>query len=456
MTEFHHKEDQGHSVDPPVDTAQDLLNGASKNKIRKAILPDRESASEPMAEMKAEVASSSPEPAPYERLQQGPITYFRYYFEDAGQPTYLTSPTVDLPTQKRNLMPLYLAGGGVLGATLISGFVIAGLANNSKAPSQKGTTDSKVKKTPAPKLIQPQVASPEVVPPSRSSSTKPSQTTQKTPTKKPAVPTVRSSADSQLQQALMVPQPLPVPQLPIVSVPIAQTVSTPLPAPIIQPLARQITPPAPAPATPTPPAPLAAKPLPVLVANSSPMPPSSASPALAQPGASSTPAIADARCLSAATTAKDSLATPGQPPIAVQSALLVAAPENVVMPSATRMSQTEKPAAIKGAIADSAAQASSVQDAEKDLQAFLEIPQRFPSSAGLAVMPLPCQLAQTATTKQQVAEFKVVRLSPQDYQKRWKLSSNNPQALTPIYGFVDYKQQSVVLLSAKEEKVSKL
>ncbi len=448
MTEFHHPEEQGHSVDPPVNAAQEMLNGTPKDKLRKAISPDREPASEPTRE----ITSSSTEAAPYERLQQGPITYFRYYFEDAGQPTYLTSSPVDLPPQKRNMLPLYLAGGGVLGATLISGFVIAGLANNAKAPSQKGATDSKVKQTPAPKLIQPQVASPEVVPPSRSSPTKPAQSPQKTPAKKPAVPTVRSSADNQIQQALMVPQPLPVPPLPIVSVPIAQTVSIPLPAPIIQPLARQVTPPAPAPATPTPPAPLAAKSLPVLVANSSPMPPSSASPALAQSGTASVAPIADARCLTAAS--GTSLAAPDQA-IAVQSSMLVSAPENVAMPTANRKSQADK-VAVTGAIADSAAQASSVQDAEKDLQAFLEIPQRFPSSAGLAVMPLPCQLAQTATTKQQVAEFKVVRLSPQDYQKRWKLSSNNPQALTPIYGFVDYKQQSVVLLSAKEEKVSKL
>ncbi|MCY7323998.1 MAG: hypothetical protein LH660_19920, partial [Phormidesmis sp. CAN_BIN36] len=139
MTEFHQKKDQGRSVDPPVDAVYEALSGSTDENPKKAIPPAQES--------NPEAASSSVE-LPYERLQQGPITYFRYYFESVEQPTYLPSSTPELPTNKRNMLPLYLAGGGVLGAALISGFVIAGLANNSKAPNQKGTIDSKVKQTP--------------------------------------------------------------------------------------------------------------------------------------------------------------------------------------------------------------------------------------------------------------------------------------------------------------------
>ena len=446
MTEFHQKKEQGHSVDPPVNPVQETLSSNAENNIRKAIPPTQESSSN--AEMNAEAVSPQVEEVPYERLQQGPITYFRYYFEDAEQPTYLTSPAAEPLTHKRNRLPLYLAGGGVLGATLISGFVIAGLANNSKAPEQKGTSGSKVKQTPAPKLTQPQVAYPEALPPTRSTPPKPPQTSKKAPTKKLPVPTVRSSSDSQLQQALMVPPPLPVPALPTVQ--IARTVSTPLPAPAVQP-------PAPPAIAPAPEAPIALpslKPaLPELVADSSPRPPdSSPSPAFAQKSApSSQSAIADARCLSSAAALGESLVAQNQPPIAAQSAMLVSAPESVGMLSANRTPQAATAVNSGTAIAD-----GTTQDAEKDLQELLELPQRFPTSAGIAVMPLPCQLAQTVTTKQRVAEFNVVRLSSQDYQKRWKLSSKNPQALIPIYGFVDYKQQSVVLLSARQEQASKL
>lgn len=459
MTEFHQNKEQP-NVKPPANSVQETLGSNAANDPRKAIPPAQESS----PKLNAEATSSQIEEVPYERLQQGPITYFRYYFEDAEQPTYLPSSAAELPTNRRNMLPLYLAGGGILSATLISGFVIAGLANNSKAPARKGTIDSKTKQTPTPKLIQPQVASPEVMPPSRSTPTKPTQPPKKAPTEKLPLPTVRSSLD--LEQALMVPKPLPVPDLPLVSVPIARAVSNPLPAPVIQPP----TPPtiASAPEAPTP-LPFLKPALPELArADSSPKPPdSSPLPSLVQESAPLPPtAIADARCLSAAATPREPLSAQVQQPIAIQSAGLVSAPESVEVLSANRKSQAEKPAVNLGTaggaaiVTDSATQATSNQDAEKELQAFLELPQRFPSSAGIAVMPLPCQLAQTAITKQRVAEFNVVRLGPQDYQNRWKLSSNNPQALIPIYGFVDYKQQSVVLLSAKEEakeeKVSQL
>ena len=453
MAEFHQKEEQGRSVDQPVNTAHETPGGDTKNNLKKAIPPAQES-SKPNAEISAETASSQVKEVPYERLQQGPITYFRYYFEDAEQPTYLTSPTTELSSNKRNLLPLYLAGGGVLGATLISGFVIAGLANNSKAPAQKGTTDSKVKQTPTPKRLQPQVASPEVVPPSRSTPTKPPQTPKKAPPKAPSLPTVRSSLD--LPQALMVPEPLPVPALPLVSVPIARAVSNPLPAPAAQPLVAPVIPPI----VETPTALPSVKPFsPELAsADSSPKPPDFAPASLAAQESAQLPTAADARCLSSAATPGESL-TPQNQQMA-QSSRLVSAPETVGMPSANRKPQAETTvtgtAPSSAIVVDSEPPVISLQKAEKDLQEFLELPQRFPSSAGIAVMPLPCQVAQTAITKQRVADFNVIRLGAQDYQKRWKLSSNNPEALVPIYGFIDYKQQSVVLLSAREDKVSKL
>jgi len=113
--------------------------------------------------------------------------------------------------------------------------------------------------------------------------------------------------------------------------------------------------------------------------------------------------------------------------------------------AASSKAQLEKSALVKVA-QTIAAQAPSLPDAEKELQTLLELPQRFPTSAGIAVLPLPCQVAQTAIAKQRVGEFAVLKLNPQDYQKRWKTSSNNPQTMIPTYGFVDYKQQAIVLV----------
>jgi hypothetical protein len=64
----------------------------------------------------------------------------------------------------------------------------------------------------------------------------------------------------------------------------------------------------------------------------------------------------------------------------------------------------------------------------------------------LAVMPLPCQVAQTALTRQRKDSFAVLTLSLQDYQKHWQSSSKTRQAV-PVYGFIDYRQQLIVLLN---------
>lgn len=125
--------------------------------------------------------------------------------------------------------------------------------------------------------------------------------------------------------------------------------------------------------------------------------------------------------------------------------MLVSALEKVEVAAVNSKAQIEKSMLVKAA-QTIAAQDPSLSDAEKELQAFLELPQSFPTSAGIAILPLPCQIARTAVAKKQVGEFTVLRLSPQDYQKSWETSSKNPQAMVPIYGFVNYVQHAIVLV----------
>lgn len=426
MTEFHQfKRPQDRRLEPLTNDAQDPVIDA----IARNAMSDPQNSS-------AEINDQTqPEKPPYEVIQQGPITYFRYYFEDADQTTYVTSDAPELVAKKSRL-PLYLAGGGVLGATLISGVVIAGLDHPSK-PTPKTTPSSEVKQTPKTPTTQPQVVPPEVMPQSRSTRTKPAQKSKKTPTQKSSAARKVSSSELILQQALVVPEAPPVIKLP--PVPPAMPPSS-LRLPVS-------TPPQSQPEVAVRPLPeVSAAPLPTVP----PAPRPTSAPSFQNPPASaSTPPsetakgpqnASAAQCLSPATEVRNvSLAN--------TAPTFQAVSETVAGPSATPKADIKKSLILKAA-QSIAAQATSGAGENKELQEFLELPQRFPSSAGIAVLPLPCQMAQMAIVQQKVGEFSVLRLKPQDYQKRWQASSKNPQALLPIYGFVDYGQQSIVLVQS--------
>jgi len=430
MTEFHQfkkPHDQSHELSPnPQEPTMDTI-AQSSSQI--------DSPSEATVEVNTEGTASQIYKAPYETIQQGPITYFRYYYEDAEQPTYRTSGVAEL-FPKRNLLPLYLAGSGVLGATLISGAVIAGLANNSKSQPPQNVTQPEVKQTPSSTKTRPQVAPPELMPQSRSTPAKPSQKPKKAFTQKSSTATpAQSSSKLLLQQALAVPDSIPVSNLPTFSVPITRSIPKPLPFPpgqSSQPTSpTQESLPANLPLQNSPPSSTRANGL------STPTPPIVPSvPKSATPSQST----ADARCVSpvsdAATDSRSTL---------FQASMLVSAPEKVEVAAVNSKAQIEKSMLVKAA-QTIAAQDPSLSDAEKELQAFLELPQSFPTSAGIAILPLPCQIARTAVAKKQVGEFTVLRLSPQDYQKSWETSSKNPQAMVPIYGFVNYVQHAIVLV----------
>lgn len=430
MTEFHQfkkPHDQSHELSPnPQEPTMDTI-AQSSSQI--------DSPSEATVEVNTEGTASQIYKAPYETIQQGPITYFRYYYEDAEQPTYRTSGVAEL-FPKRNLLPLYLAGSGVLGATLISGAVIAGLANNSKSQPPQNVTQPEVKQTPSSTKTRPQVAPPELMPQSRSTPAKPSQKPKKAFTQKSSTATpAQSSSKLLLQQALAVPDSIPVSNLPTFSVPITRSIPKPLPFPpgqSSQPTSpTQESLPANLPLQNSPPSSTRAN------GSSTPTPPIVPSvPKSATPSQST----ADARCVSpvsdAATDSRSTL---------FQASMLVSAPEKVEVAAVNSKAQIEKSMLVKAA-QTIAAQDPSLSDAEKELQAFLELPQSFPTSAGIAILPLPCQIARTAVAKKQVGEFTVLRLSPQDYQKSWETSSKNPQAMVPIYGFVNYVQHAIVLV----------
>lgn len=381
---------------------------------------------------------------------------FRYYYAGAGQSPHDTSPVAKRST-KKTLSPRYLAGSGVIGATLISGVVIAVSPNHSKPQLPQGITQSELKQIPKSNPTQPQIAPPEVMPPLRSTPAQSLQNPQKAVPKKFSEVALEQSSAKQSQQAMVqqtipVPTPPPAFDLPTVAVTVPQSLPKPLPSPLVRPSAQvtplQKSPPNSLQTSPPPPnrTEVSFTPIP----SQTPPPPSTRpdelppTPAIVPTLKPAVPqSTADARCLSPIAEAETSSAIDPRS-IPVQTSLSVPTLETVVA-SANSKAQLEKSALVKVA-QTIAAQAPSLPDAEKELQTLLELPQRFPTSAGIAVLPLPCQVAQTAIAKQRVGEFAVLKLNPQDYQKRWKTSSNNPQTMIPTYGFVDYKQQAIVLV----------
>jgi len=428
MTEFHQlKESQDHNLEPITDFQEPVMDTIEDTSSQDPI--------EATAEMNA----------------------FRYYYAGAGQSPHGTSPVAKRST-KKTLSPRYLAGSGVIGATLISGVVIAVSPNNYKPQLPQGITQSKINQLPKSNPTQPQVAPPEVLPLSRSTPAKSLQNSKKAvPLKSSGVALEQSSAQqsqqAMVQQTIPVPAPPPAFDLPTVAVTVPQSLPKSLPSPSVRPSV-QVTPLQKSPSnslqtTPPPPSPTEV--------SFTPFPPQTPPPSSIRPDGllTPTPAIvptlkpavpqstANARCLSPIAEAETSSATDPRS-LPVQTSLSVPTPETVVA-AASSKAQLEKSALVKVA-QTIAAQAPSLPDAEKELQTLLELPQRFPTSAGIAVLPLPCQVAQTAIAKQRVGEFAVLKLNPQDYQKRWKTSSNNPQTMIPTYGFVDYKQQAIVLV----------
>lgn len=116
-----------------------------------------------------------PQAPAYEEHQAGPLTYFQYYLgegtngsEGIGemQAAYVT------PTVRQSAIPGGLIGAGVLGATLVSGFVIADTVKTqpftaSKKPSQSSPQSplmpaAQAKAVPVPKAIPPEAMPPQV------------------------------------------------------------------------------------------------------------------------------------------------------------------------------------------------------------------------------------------------------------------------------------------------------
>ncbi len=422
---------------------------------------------------------SSQEEFPLEATAE--MNAFRYYYCGDGQSPLSVSSPLAKRSNKSIFSPRYLARNSVIGATLISGVVIAGLANTSKPQSPQNLTQSEVKQTPTSNLAQPQVAPPEVMPQLQSTLAKSPQKSKKA-LPKPSLVALEQLSAKQLSQQAVAQQMIAVPELPpnldlpTVAVTVPQSLPKPLPAPPVRPSAQiaplqksptnslptsplipiykaettiapiplQTSPPPPAHtgAATIAPAPLQTSPLPSTYkvgAAISPAPPI-ALPIL-EPATLPQP-TADDRCFNPTAEAEKSATDLRS--TSVQTSLPVSAPESVVTVASSK-AQLEKSMLVK-APQTIAAQAPSLPDAEKELQTLLELPKKFPTSAGIAVLPLPCQAAQAAIAKPQMGEFAVLKLSPQDYQKRWKMSSNNSPATIPAYGFIDYKQHAIVLM----------
>jgi hypothetical protein len=69
--------------------------------------------------------------------------------------------------------------------------------------------------------------------------------------------------------------------------------------------------------------------------------------------------------------------------------------------------------------------------------------------------PMPLSLTPQAATEayriNQVGSFTVIRLNPRDYQQAWMTTQQPSQNRLPLYGFVDYRRQLVVLLQNQRD-----
>ncbi|MCY7274897.1 MAG: hypothetical protein LH702_14495, partial [Phormidesmis sp. CAN_BIN44] len=163
MTEFHQlKDSHDHNLEPIADFQ------------------------EPVMDTIGDISSQDPLEVTAE------MNAFRYYYGGAGQLPHLTSP-VAKRSAKKTLSPRYLAGSGVIGATLISGVVIAVSPNQPEPQSPQGITQSELKQIPKSNPIQPQIAPPEVMPQSRSTSAKSLQKPQKAVPQNPSVVALEQS-----------------------------------------------------------------------------------------------------------------------------------------------------------------------------------------------------------------------------------------------------------------------
>jgi hypothetical protein len=131
--------------------------------------------------------------------------------------------------------------------------------------------------------------------------------------------------------------------------------------------------------------------------------------------------------------------------------------DNLSSASSSKTENTPQPAstpiASPKSLPDTAPKAVSSNKFQlpSKLQDFLTFPQQNARASAITLLPLTDQAAKELQGSQQIAQFTVRNLAPQDYQQEWLISSKIPEAAEassslPTYGFIDYQRKVIVLL----------
>lgn len=416
------------------------------------------------------LARATPDPRSgslvYDEHTTGALTYYNYYFE-ASQP----APAPVQPLETRSKRTMGLAGAGVVAATVVSGLIVHDAWQKSQVPeaasknsSNQADTDQKAAKNPA----RPTLAAPERQQMERSPITPTSPA--------PALPKLRPRNTSSLGQLDSLPPPLPL--APAIASPETLALQPASKSGAVNPpsspaqsalktlnpnnssrinldeVARQqtgraaISPPEQLPMggrstrgialtpetalSPTEPrtnaAPLASPPLtvPAAAIQSEGLQPAAI--------ADSPPALSQNQPLSAQP-------TPASENSGLQQLFPNRAPNSELSGSAPSPATS---ASFSGANPTPTEPTPRLQD-------YLNPPNATPATPPLSLMPLSQQAATEAGQINQVGQFTVRQVNPQDYQKEWLASNKTAEdpaiALAfPAYGFIDYQRQVIIVL----------
>ncbi len=491
--------------------------------------------------------AAAPEtPPPYEVFQQGPLTYFDYYFEDAVPESF---PEIDSSLQNRpSPISMGLLGAGVLAATAVAGVVISdAIHQQPDATPKKTSTVSPSQDHQITQSARPQPTAPEsdlslllkrlpqkTVSPERLTATAPLPAISSEPLQQPpsagrlpvlsvpeSLPPIPSGLPAESEgigwqasnrQASLVASSPSNPLVP------DNPVNTPEASSFANPDSTAATA---VPSTAVPSAPITSESpsgRPTLSPDREAAVPSLENQSASISGSevsvpASTPAGPESNSATNGWTqpaspmvpvqpARDSAVTnpaleelPSQLPQASRSSSVpspvpftesVAHPaSSVVLPSAApvvsdqpaktsmapgdRLREVSAPIPINPAVQTMASiaatplpdeQSAASQDVAKGkemaassqaLQQLLSLPVQQDPRGNPMPLSLTPQAATEAYRINQVGSFTVIRLNPRDYQQAWMTTQQPSQNRLPLYGFVDYRRQLVVLLQNQRD-----
>lgn len=373
--------------------------------------------------------------APYEVCMNGPLTYFRYYFEEVAPAPELFSST----QPRMGVLPLSagLVGAGIMVASAAAGFTaVKSMQHDAPSPQAKSRKSSTqdVSKTARPTLSTPERIDlyPEQQPAFSNSKPMSAIATNRPETKLPRLAAVdrtrlntrdrlalplQTAASSRLPNQRSTRPSQPVAARPAAAVRQAEVVlaSRALPA-----LAESKV-----------------LPVPQLPSDRVAASKGADVPTAQAPQPAQTPPTPRPEALTFRFTLRSAEPTPNTP----VEPQIIAANKNL----------DKAVAANKANDGGKTATLSQLLNSLKGLEDFINLPKIAPKDAAVTLLPLTSQVVSEVGNATQVKQFAILRLGLPDYQTQWLQSSkavseSASASALPAHGFIDYQRQVIVVL----------